>query len=413
MKPRLSILIWLCTVFASFGVFELYTQYLYRFWYRFPHEDFTVYLDSILPKVDLLPLVVFALRGSLSINPLQGFEVEHVVLDDTQVLPFAVYQNCCKVYSSDECRDSLARFSELVSSKFHLVHDSTCINSARDHVMVSSTRTALKTIASVWNTDSIKFEFPFSFGNPIVVVRVLLVGEQPFASLTGLDAFISQLPFDVFLDRTVVQNADIETVFTSERPYEQLAIWEGSSHILPYGTLTMPPLRHIALVLDSNSTESVSIDDWGVVTRIPPNSDILNPIVSVLRIWLGLGVCRTEFCSSTGISQTERLLLESKANSLFIKTAINNLSTVSRVYKGLPNLSFSEHALLQDLKFDLTSFPMESATSKKIAATSFELLTTGTAPSHFSIEFHFALYAPLFLPMSLPVITVLWQYFRR
>ena len=436
MKSRQSILLGLGGCLASLGIFELSQHFLWRIVPQLSSEYDSSCEDSSLA----LPIVRIVRESEEHALPvLSGFRIIPVSSSDNQIELSGVGSACCLNYSMSDCNRALEIFSQRVAGDgdFHLLHHKACGETMHryDQVMVSGSMS--DAIVLPWRRqESLQFSGPFQHGHPLVVLRLLLVEcleesrrvfwDSPSIWENYLSGFFAKLEptFEVVFDSSAVHNGRCEKVFNlpgAESAYErsrllneELSVWVGAPHQMLVGTYSMPPLGHLAVALEDSSDHSgtFEIEDWGTVTAVGKAGvvEVASLVVNVVRRWLGLGDCGDEFCRS-GISNTELIHLANRASCEFQAKTARNLRTLSSVLSALPRLPFNQGELWEETVHKLRiARETGSLHSARLGALqSWELLNDESmvAAPHFSLEFTFALYAPLFLPVSLPVLMAL------
>ena len=411
MKPKSVILAWLGSCLAGLGLFEWYTQSLWRLRYMFPSVDFDAFAESALKSASLMPLRVVSNDKDFIMPELSGFSTELFNFDSFGDYDLSgVFSACCFSESETKCISGLKQFSQQVFDSFYVF---VCGNDKiihYDQLLVVSRLDSER--ISIWPLEPLKFSGPFRFGNPLIVLRLFFVNGGYNKLNEDLSLFTRRLfpSFEIIADPTVVYNGRIEPLLSKNGNIvdinEELAVWEGSGHQLSFGTYTMPPLSRIAKYVDdsTNFQETIEIPDWGVIYGTDGNP------ISILRYWLSLSL-ECEFCID-GLSQTEKLLISKTAKISFIETLFSNLKKLANKLHTLPKLWFEEHQLLNKILNIFLHAEFPTAKNLSIATLeSFELLNSekNSPPAHFSWEFTFALYAPLFLPMGLPVIMSIYR----
>jgi hypothetical protein len=279
--------------------------------------------------------------------------------------------------------------------------------------------------------NSAKFTGPFESMYPIVFVRSIhvLTGDTARTNHSDLTPLVSSFDeiFDIIHESTTVYGGPeslraIEKSLFATDPHEQsrlinkeLMVWTGSSHISPFGTYSMPPIAYIATVQTNDGaslTGLYEVDNFGFI-HIPQFNESDDPIPEITRIWFG----------KASLTRSETISLKTHARNIFLSNAIKNLSRLKDILDAFSDIRFPPstaqvvESAIHHIELSLrTRFLPESLKHAKIAAIeSLEALNDQfvSDPPFFSTEYTFALYAPLALPISFPIISALIRYIRE
>ena len=441
MKSRQRILIFLVLSICAYISFELLMQFNWRASSNI-HE-----LSDVQRLVSLTDAPTFKapLRLIRPDNtqgvPLSGFEIITSEGSNGDERFMAIFDKCCMSRKGD-CSVALKKVQNLDPNSFWFFHDTGCknpVNEIReDNVGYASHGNPdfLSVWLNSWNSEH-QFQGPFKSMYPIVYVRSLnvLTRHQPqppiSSNLTTLHAAVADI-FEVVHESSTLYGGPetlraISESLGAHDPHDQsrlinkeVLIWTGSSHISTFGTFSMPPIAHIATVEppEEDTPKPLSglyqVDHFGFI-HIPSNNVSDDPIPEVTRLWLGRN-------TSDPISHVDTLSMKAFSRNQFLKNALNNLVKLDDILSEFSDLEFPKStaavvdSAINHIEIALSSNLSESLRHARIAAIeSLEALNDHAVVDspYFSIEYTFALYAPLALPISVPVLSALIRYIRE
>ena len=444
MKSRQKILIFLVVSICGYISTELLLQYNWRATSQLSRIGELQSSTNSSDAPAFKPQLRVASPGKTLGISVQGFHVLLSDLEETNVLKRAVFQLCCSGNHA-ECGAALKKVQNIEPNSFTFFHDTDCKNLV-DPIQVDNVGYAtdsnpdfLSDWLVSWNFEH-KFQGPFESMYPIVYVRSInvLTGQEQARSahpdLRYLHSSVADM-FEVIEESSSFYGGPEALGAVSESlgatdPHDQsrlinkeVLVWTGSSHISSYGTFSMPPIAHIATVQlpDNESSNFVplpsdlyQVDHFGFI-YIPSNSS-RNPIPDITNVWLG----RTD---SNPISNLDILSMKSYSRKTFLKNAIKNLAKLDNILSEFSDLEFPEStAAVVDSAINHIELSMNSPSldeslryARLAVIESLEALNDHavTDSPYFSIEYMFALYAPLALPISVPVLSALIRYIRE
>ena len=370
-------------------------------------------------------------------NSIDGFEVIDSALGDSSSAVVRIFKECCSNRSS-ECVDAL-KTEHLDPNSFWFFHDTTCKSHVNpisfDNVGYASTDVPdfLSRWREEWNSVR-EFDGPFKSMHPIVFIRSMnvLTGDDPTPrydlDLSPLQEAVQDI-FEIVHESTVLYGGPeslraVEESLSAKDPHDQsrlinneLLVWTGSSHMPSFGTFTMPPISYIATVEapDKPSYGLYQVDHFGFI-HIPSNVSDDDPMPDITRVWLG-------HTKPGPISFTDRIAMKSFARKTFLKNAMSNLGKLSHILEEFHDLAFPQstasvvdsairhiEASLQASHLDDSLYHARIAVIESMEALNDQAVSD---PPFFSIEYTFALYAPLALPISVPVLSALIRLIRE
>lgn len=292
-----------------------------------------------------------------------------------------------------------------------------------------------------------------SLQNPSSNKRILWDPEKTLG--TSVSSYISSLsPYvEIQMDsQTVYSNnatgllglldGSTDQYDTSRILNEELDIWNGPGHLLEFGAYSMPPLWNIATILTNESEGLFNATEWGVLNFVrietlfncssadycqlteSGSRRIQNTFISVIRYWLGLPTdkCLGDCKEGSALSTTERILLGYTRRDELIQRMLDDSQRQINVLEALPRLRFPaevsqmmHEAVATGIRALNEDNIVESVRlMKKASALSAEVLhhEAVTAPPSFAIEYIFALYGPIGLPVAFPVMAGLIEFWR-
>jgi hypothetical protein len=259
---------------------------------------------------------------------------------------------------------------------------------------------------------------------------------------------------EIILDTQTVYAANatqvLDTLSGSVDEYEmsrlindEIERWTGPSHLLEFPAFAMPPLENIAFVVQDTDRGLFQLSEWGSLS-FHSSSDVLDCqdsscelkedgvqkisdlVTSLIRSWLGLSSAKCSGCiehESRVISTTELILIAEAMRIQYMRSAIRDIKKQENVLKSLPRLAFkgkvvelmNEAVDLLDQSLKEWNFLSTSVVKSKLACT-----LAGEALHHesimakpsFSLEYLFALYAPIGLPVLFPVLSALIAMYK-
>lgn len=430
MKSRQRILGFLVASISVYVATEILLQYNWRA--HFPeHEIESLEKLIFLQESSKLkaPLIVIHSTSDIDTS-ITGFDIARSVPLSVTNQKQQIFNNCCSSVS-EKCLSSLKEASKTLKDTFMFFHDTVCKQRAPsvefDNVgyAVSSNPDFLDRWRKLVQIAP-KFEGPFKSMYPIVFVRSIhvLTGDTVNTTHSNLDPLVSAVDgiFEIIHESTTLYGGPesiraVEQSLIATDPHEQsrlinkeLMVWTGSSHVSPFGTFSMPPISYIATVNSATSSTGLyHVDNFGFI-HIPTNTSD-DPILEITRLWLG---------GSQTVS--EILSLKMHARYIFISNAVKNLSKLRDILNDFSDIRFPEstalvvQSALRHIEASLQTSLSQSLRHARIAVIeSLEALNDQfvSDPPFFSTEYTFALYAPLALPICVPVISALIRYIRE
>ena len=461
-------IVWILTI----TIFE--AAYLYNRRSPFPKDELQflseIYLNQIQTMKPVLNLVNFDgdftnSYGFLIREHQSNFGGDPTIID--------LRNKCCEG-DATSCIKQLNSLSQRKSDEleYWLILDREC----KDLGLIVSDQVAFAPsvptqLLDQWSGTFLKDSTgPFVDSRPAAIVRLLLVDALEEASYKRIDwspeslvparlsGFLSELSkiLDLTVDTNTVYSASasqLKQAFSNPDPYEtsrilnkELSAWPATPHLMETGSYALPPISNIALAIVDDLGESniFEVPEWGVINATPLSQTLectrdtcylsvsgeslfVSTVVSALRKWLGLSptdcLSGDDSCYSIGISVSEKIVLADRFRKSYIERIIENNLKQETVLSNLPSLVFNEQVSKMTLVsinqavLSINSNSTETSTeaAKLGALLSDEALSHETiiAPSHFFLEFMFALYGPIGLPIAVPVIGIIIQEIRR
>jgi hypothetical protein len=285
---------------------------------------------------------------------------------------------------------------------------------------------------------------PFGTLHPVNVLRILFVGDADISRLrvdafsileSRLDPFISslrRLGLEIQLESSVINYSDNFASFgqaiRSSDPYIRshdihsiFSEWTTSAHVLSYPAHAIPPRHYMVHLFSPHTTtnplgtpdvlavDSVGTVSWHAIDCGPAEplcsvsakteDEIASQIITAIRSWLGLSA------SEQALSTAEVTNLQYTITATHFETILRSFTELDRILSSQPGVAFSETMAVRMREAE------ECAKSNPAmgALIALELLAHPDLVSapYFSNEFSFALYAPVAVPVLLPVIRAL------
>ena len=432
MKPRQRILGFLVASISVYVSIELFLQYNWRADYPASEVESLKRILSLEESSQFkLPLIVIHSTNHLEPD-IPGFEISKSAPEEISDLTQNLFEYCCSSMS-DKCINSLKKASEVVKDSFLFFHDTSCrqqtppVNVDNVGYSVSFDPEFLQKWRQSRENPP-KFTGPFKSMYPIVFVRSIhvLTGDTARKNHSDLTPLLSSFDgiFDIIHESTTLYGGPqslraIEQSLVAPDLHEQsrlinkeFMVWTGSSHISPFGTYFLPPIAYIATVDSSaiSSTGLYEVENFGFI-HIPNESD--DPIPEITRLWFGKDLP----------TQSETISLRMHARNIFLTNAIKNLSRLKDILAEFSDIRFpgstaavvesAIHHIEESLR--TKSLPGSLHHARIAVIESQEALNDEfvSDPPFFSIEYTFALYAPLTLPISVPITSALIRYIRE
>ena len=471
MQQRVAILCWLLATVGSLCVFEIANLTNWRS--AIPWSSVAQLETTFTESNQAFPLELVTFTGIDSVE-IDGFNVLQRSIDAVEC-PIARYylrsvrDSCCSDSPAD-CDAALKNLSrsQEAGSEFWVIYDKTCSQKegvAYDQVAFSP---SLKgSFLHRWLALVVQpLSGPFKSASPLSTVRLLVaesLGTKPTGRLVWdpvstfsehVRAMLAALSpvTEVVFDTNVVYSADGDAILRAmslDDAYErsrlvnkELAQWTGTGHLLEFGSSAPISLENVAIVLVNDDSKSgiFQVSEWGVLNFVhisdlfacnnaecilsPGGADKMNDfIISLFRSWLGLNPQRCFGDCEFGLSRTELVHLAVRQRAMYIQSVIRDMKKQFSVLQILPRLKVNK--LVSDLMAaSLASASEASSThsvfegvvkAKQAASLAAEVLhhESVKADGRFSIEYLFALYAPISLPVIMPLVSAVVAEVRK
>jgi hypothetical protein len=464
MKTKSRILAWLSSCILLGALTEIALVYNWRASLHTGDVD-AVLARSHSEEVDTFVKVIYLTDPPQEASNWPTVSASAVDEVFPRITPEAVEElsrECC-VVGSKSCIGLLGRLSVRMGDNQNLwvLYDSKCAQESL--VVADNVGFTGKSIAGVidnWRSNKIDvFSGPFKSDKGIGVIRFMLIESttngnrlnwNPEETFKGLRTFLVDLSpaLEVIFDTQTVYSGEgdrlVENIKTVSDPYElsrlvneEIEMWKGSPHLLEFGAYNMPPLTHVALVVGDADNGIYDIGEWGVVnfkqlsnlfactnkscTLSATGQEYMNNfVISLIRKWLGLS---TGASNGPALSRVEKILLSQARKRKYLDSMAEDIRKQDRVLSALPRLAFPQ--TVADMIHESIEYAKESASTSnltegviraKLAATlAGEALhheSVMAAPS-FSLEYLFALYAPIGLPLVFPVVMALIAHLKK
>ncbi len=468
MKTKIRILMWFSLVLSLTALIELARHHNWRV--RFGMGSWDLSEDSLVDhQVGFtdLPIYIshFGAKPADVVKYRSNIKLLAVTDNDPDDIG-RVRDVCCS--DAAGCDLALEQLHQKLEndSGFLIIHDSSCGETTGLRIAdnIAFTTRNIEPVIKVWEgVQRAEFSGPMSLDRGLVVVRLLMINSAGDSSTPArivwthvqtierqVRVVLAELSpiVEVILDTQTVYSGDIyqllKTLDGSVDEYEasrlinsEVEVWSGTSHLLEFGAYAMPPLDNIAIFPSKDGVGLYDVSDWGVLSVVDPDDlfkcgdsvcelseegakAISNIFISLVRKWLGLAPekCLGCFSNDTRIfSTTEKIHLMNARRKFYIDSAATDLRKQQKVLSSLPRLAFP--AQVADMMDEVVQLVSKSRSEKnltegvrlaKVAATlAGEALRheSVVAPSSFSLEYLFALYAPAGLPIIFPVISAL------
>ena len=443
MKSRQRILTFLLSCIGAYVCTEIILQYNWRSPFPSNHViSLQGMAESSAPFRYDPPLKVVT-RKLETASHVDGFCTVQLAAYECEDVCEKVFTTCCG-QSREKCIAALEAANVIDSESFWLFKDPSC-NHRSPSMHVDNVGYAVSDepdFLRIWRyigNKSHELSGPFKSLHPIVFVRSLQVLTEDneisnkSSNITYLENAVDGV-FDIIHETSSLFGGQkaikaIEESLSATDPHEQsrlinkeLRVWTGSTHISTFGSYTMPPIGYIASVsLSPQSPKTIQglyqVDNFGFINIVvdKQNESTIDPIRDITRSWVG------------GDLQTNTDIMSFKifARRQFIKKAIDNLVRLMGILDQFSDLRFGQSTsefvvsaishIEASLNIDSPSL-QESLRHARIAVIeSMEALNDQSVsdPPFFSMEYTFALYAPLGLPITVPVIGALIRLIRE